>query len=413
MKALAAALAVLLAQIPAVSLGAEEPPAWRAVDPATGAIADVAGLEQLARDFPDSANVRLRFLNAQLQAGDGDAALVSLRWLVERGHQFGERARGQIPDLIGAAQAEAARELLAGVPQMIAASTVFAEVQAEAGLIESVFVAPNGVEALATSVSRRSVFVSLPGDAWKELPIPGAFALSGIVSASDGRTGWIASGNIDGSPADPERFSGLIGLTGEPSEFRRIPAPEGVAVSDLAVGLDGTVYASDPQGGGVYRARADAPALEPLIAPGILRSPQGLAVSADGARLYVSDYRYGLAVIDLANGALTRLSSDVPAALDGVDGLWLHGRELIAVQNGTSPMRISAFALSEDGTRIIGHRILEQAHPDWTEPLGGSVAKGALYYVATGQWDRYDQGRLRDGMTAIPSVIRRLPLAPR
>lgn len=413
MKTLAAALAVLVAQIPAVPLGAEEPPAWRAVDAATGAIADVAGLEQLARDFPDSTNVRLRLFNAQLEAGDGEAALASLAWLRERGHVFSERAQAQIPVLIGAAHAEPARALLLPAADVIAASTIFDEVQAEAGLIESVFVAPNGIEALATSVSRRSVYARGPGDAWEEMAIPRAYALSGIVSAPDGRTGWIASGNTDGSPADPERFSGLIGLTGEPSEFRLIPAPPGVAVSDLAVGLDGTVYASDPVGGGVYRASPSAAELSALVGPGALRSPQGLAVSADGARLYVSDYRYGLAVIDLVSGARTRLSSDVPAALDGVDGLWLHGRELIAVQNGTSPMRISAFALSEDGTRIIGHRILEQAHPDWTEPLGGSVAKGALYYVATGQWDRYDQGRLRDGMTAIPSVIRRLPLAPR
>ncbi|NBB25340.1 hypothetical protein GVM20_09405 [Porphyrobacter sp. SLTP] len=413
MKALAAALAVLLAQIPAVPLGAEEPPAWRAVDAATGTIADVAGLEQLARDFPDSANVRLRLFNAQLAAGDGAGALVSLAWLKARGHVFGARAQAQIPELIGPAHAEAARALLLPSPGVIAASTIFDTMQAEAGLIESVFVAPNGVEALATSVSRRSVYVRGPGDTWEETVIPRAYALSGIVAAPDGQAGWIASGNIDGLPAEPEMFSGLIGLTDEPGAFRFVPAPAGVAVSDLAVGVDGTVYASDPQGGGVYRARDDAPALETLIAPGTFRSPQGLAASADGARLYVSDYRYGLAMVDLASGAVRRISSDVPTALDGVDGLWLHGRELIAVQNGTSPMRISAFALSEDGTRIIGHRILEQAHPEWTEPLGGSIAKGTLYYIATGQWDRYEQGRLRDGMAAIPNVIRRLPLAPR
>ena len=232
MKALAAALAVLLL----APLGAEEPPAWRAVDPAAGAIADVAGLEQLARDFPDSASVRLRLFNAQLEAGDGEGALASLAWLRKRGHVFSERAQAQIPVLIGAAHAEAARGLLLPAAEVIAASTIFDEVQAEAGLIESVFVAPNGIEALATSVSRRSVFVRGPGDAWEEIATPRAYALSGIVSAPDGRTGWIASGNIDGSLADPERFSGLIGLIGEPSEFRLIPAPAGVAVSDLEIG---------------------------------------------------------------------------------------------------------------------------------------------------------------------------------
>ena len=98
--------------------------------------------------------------------------------------------------------------------------------------------------------------------------------------------------------------------------------------------------------------------------------------------------------------------------LDGVDGLWRHSNELIAVQNGTSPMRISAFTLSEDGSRVVGHRILEQAHSEWTEPLSGSIDEGALIYIGNGQWDRFVDGRLADGKQALPTEIRRLPLGP-
>ncbi len=409
MRALAAALMLALA----APIGAQDLQAWRAVDAATGQIADVAGLEQLARDFPDSTNVRLRLFNAQLEAGEGEAALASLRWLTARGHVFSERARGQIPDLIGPAHAEAARALITDKPQVIATSTVFSTLPAEAGLIESVIVVRGEDGALASSVSRRTLFALARRSRWIEVPIPRAQALSGLATDPDGNVGWVASANIDGAALDPAGFTGLIGLTGDMDDLLMIPAPEGVVVSDLAVGPDSSVYASDPVGGGVYRTKSGRTALEALVPPGTFRSPQGLAVGADGARLYLSDYRYGLAWVDLANGAVRRLASDVPAALDGVDGLWLHGRELIAVQNGTSPMRISAFQLSDDGTRIIGHRVLEQSHPEWTEPLGGSIASGALYYVATGQWDRYDKGALRNGMTAIPTVIRRLPLATR
>jgi hypothetical protein len=409
MRVLAAALALALA----APLGAEAPTAWRAVDAATGQIADVTGLEQLARDFPDSTGVRLRLFNAQLEAGESEAALASLRWLKARGHVFSERARAQIPELVGPDYADAARALLIPAAEVIAASTVFEEIQPEAGLIETVFVAPNGMEALATSVSARAVFVRGGAAEWISFPIADAYALSGLGAAPDGSMGWFASGNIDGAPDDPGRFSGVFGLTGDFEKLLRIPAPAGVSVSDLTVGPDGTVYASDPLGGGIYRARRDSAVLSALVAPGTFRSPQGLAVSADGVRLYVSDYRYGLAVVDLASGAVQRLASDVPVALDGVDGLWLHKGELIAVQNGTSPMRISAFALSDDGFRVTSQRVLEQAHPEWTEPLGGSVAGDALYYVATGQWDRYDKGALRQGASAVPTVIRRLPLVRR
>lgn len=409
MRWLAAALALGLA----TPIGAQDLPVWRAVDAATGQIADLAGLEQLARDFPDAASVRLRLLNAQIEAGEGAAALASLRWLVIRGHAFSERAKAQIPAVIGPAHAEAAREVIAAEPLVIAGSTVFDEIQPAAGLIETVFVGPNEREALATSVSARTVFVRGGAAQWIAFPIADAYALSGLAAAPDGSMGWFASGNIDGSSDDPGRFTGVYGSTGDFRKLVRIPAPAGVAVSDLTVGPDGTVYVSDPIGGGIYRARQDSSVLSALVAPGTFRSPQGLAVSADGARLYVSDYRYGLALVDLASGNADRLASDVPAALDGVDGLWLHEGELVAIQNGITPMRISAFRLSEDGTRITGHRLLEQAHPQWTEPLGGSIAGGALYYIATGQWDRYEQGFLREGMTARPTVIRRLPIAPR
>ena len=409
MKALAAALALVLV----ASLGAQDVAAWRPVDAATGQIADVAGLEQLAREFPDSTSVRLRLLSAQLEAGEREGALASLRWLAARGHFFSERARAQIPALIGPAHAEAACDAIAGVPLIIAGSTVFSTTPAEAGLIESVIVAPGENGALASSVSRRTLFALAPLGHWVEVPVPGAQALSGLAAAPAGSVGWVVSSNLDGSAPVPGSFSGLIGLTGDMNDPLLVPAPEGVALSDLTVGPDRTVYASDPVGGGVYRRRVGSGTLDALVAPGTLRSPQGLAVSADGKRLYVSDYRYGLAVVDLASGAVSRLVSDVPAALDGIDGLWLHQGELIAVQNGTSPMRIIALRLSDDGNRITGHRILEQAHPDWTEPLGGSIADGALYYVATGQWDRYDKGMLREGIAAIPTVIRKLSLASR
>lgn len=149
------------------------------------------------------------------------------------------------------------------------------------------------------------------------------------------------------------------------------------------------------------------------------RSFTGIAVGvASGrcgrrlSRLYASDYRYGLAVIDIATGAVSRLTADIPVLLDGIDGLWLHEGELIAVQNGISPMRILALLLSDDGTRITAMRVLEQAHPDWTEPLGGDIHEGALYYLGNGSWDLFEEGgKLKEGAELRPTDIRRLELA--
>ncbi|BDI61236.1 hypothetical protein [Qipengyuania nanhaisediminis] len=402
--------ALLVAAVLCLSapLAAHELPNWRAVDAETGQIRDVERLEALAADFPDSGSVRLRLLNAQLGEGDVEAVLASLAWLQERGYIFSEAAQAQIPELIGEEHAESARALLIRQPDVIEASEAIALVPAGAGLVETVLAYDEAL--VVTSVTRNSLWVLAPSCDWLSVPIAGVSDLSGIVRVPGDSEGWAASSNLDGSDDAPGLFNGLLYLSDDLENPARIPAPEGVALSDLSIAADGTVYASDPLGGGIYRKPAGIDALESLVAPGTFRSPQGSAVSADGTRLYVSDYRYGLAMIDIEYGTVSRVASDVPVLLDGVDGLWRHGHELIAIQNGTSPMRISAFTLSGDGTRIVAARVLEQAHGEWTEPLGGSLSGEHLVYVGTGQWDRYDKGALKDGMQAIPTQIRRLPL---
>ncbi|MFZ9396713.1 MAG: hypothetical protein ACO25F_11720, partial [Erythrobacter sp.] len=330
-------------------------------------------------------------------------------WLKVRGYVFSAAAQAEIPGLLGE-RADEAKTLLLQDVTVIGSSEVVATVPAEAGLVETVLApGPSGIF-IATSLSERELFISDPDGRWINAPIRNGSDLSGIVTDPARDIGWVASANIDGSEEKEQSFIGLIGLTGDINDLKYVPAPEGVALSDLALGPDGTVYASDPLGGGIYFASPGAERLEALLEPGTLRSPQGLAVSEDGQRLYVSDYRYGIAMVDLASRKVTRLAADVPALLDGIDGLWRHGNELIAVQNGTSPIRISAFALSGDGTRVSGHRVLEQANPDWTEPLGGSIAGDALFYVGNGQWDRFEKGQPVAGKPALPTQIRKLPL---
>ena len=118
MRVLAAAIAFTLA----IPVAAQDTAVWRPVTAETGQIRGLAGLEQLARDFPDSGSVRLRLLNAQLEAGDMEAVLVSLAWLKSRGYVFSQGAQQHLPALVGEAHAEAARALLIPEAQVIAAS---------------------------------------------------------------------------------------------------------------------------------------------------------------------------------------------------------------------------------------------------------------------------------------------------
>jgi hypothetical protein len=223
----------------------------------------------------------------------------------------------------------------------------------------------------------------------------------------------VASANLGMGQSAPDAFHGLIAIDLDSLAARRhLAAPPGVNPSDIAIGRAGRLYASDPLKGGVYSAGSDGFALTELAPPGTFRSPQGLAESADGGLLYVSDYRYGLAAISLRTASVVRITAPekLPISLDGIDGLWRVGNSLIAIQNGTSPMRIVRLELGRKPTSVVRAQVLEQAHPAWTEPTSGGIDGQSLSYVATGQWDRFEQGEPVAGKPPLPTQVRILPL---
>ncbi|WP_128892719.1 hypothetical protein [Erythrobacter sp. HKB08] len=380
---------------------------WSPVHPNIGLIRDYDGLKELARDFPDSSSVRRRLLAAEIEEDRVEDAMASLEWLYDRGYIFSDRGKAAISQMLAGVDPGRIAERLRADSEVIATSEVVATIPAEAGLVESVLLDLDTGRMAATSVSGGSVWAGSASGPWQEIRPESVANLSGIVfEPSSGRI-WVAAGAIDGAKDPEPRFTGLIGLDAAGGAEIRIAAPEGANLSDLHR-RDGVLYASDPIGGGVYSYRIGADAMRTLVPPKILRSPQGLVTSEDGRTLYVSDYSYGLAAIDIESGRVSRVSTELPILLDGIDGLWRQGNELIAVQNGINPMRIVGLTLGSDGRSIVGHRVLEQANPEWIEPLSGYLGRGALYYVGNGQWGSFVEGELADGKTLAPTQIRKL-----
>lgn len=184
-------------------------------------------------------------------------------------------------------------------------------------------------------------------------------------------------------------------------------------LGDLTLGPDGTVYASESLGGAVYALAPGSDTLTRLVAPGVFRSPQQPALSADGRLLYVADYSRGIGFVDLRSRATGYLPKPYDLASGGCDGLIRHGDRLIAVQNGTSPHRILELALSLDGRGITGWRVLEQASARMGEPTHGLVVGRDYVWLADSGWDRVgDDGRLSTPAGATAPVLMRLPLNP-
>ncbi|GGA04230.1 hypothetical protein GCM10010923_11680 [Blastomonas marina] len=398
----------------AVGPGQVQPATWRKVDMSTGQIQDIGGLEQLARDFPDSSSVRLRLGTAYIREGDKAKAAEQVGWLLDRGYAFTEAGQATLiaffedfdPQLNGR---------IGRQPETIADSSVVATVPAGARLIEDVVQDPVLGGWVVSSIVDRAIYHGTETSGqwnWRRHDIAGAGSLAGSVRANIAPTLWFASGAYDVTPAPDTAFRGLIAYSvADGTVVHRIAAPEGATPSDIALSGKGPLYASDPLSGAVYTAGTDDAELRMLVEPGTLRSPQGLVPLPGGRQVIVSDYRYGLARIDVRSGSVRRIAATVPVALDGFDGLWLIDGKIVGIQNGFSPQRIVSLTFDRNYTQVTDVAILEQAHPDWIEPLGGTILGRAFYYIGNGQWSRFGEGGMaRTDAPPLPTHIRRLPL---
>ena len=194
---------------------------------------------------------------------------------------------------------------------------------------------------------------------------------------------------------------------------RRLDPPAGLGeahLSDLAVGPDGTLVVSDPRSGRVYVRRPAESTLRVLVDAGPLVSPQGLAWTPDGRRLFVADYTQGIARIDPASGAVSLLPGPEDAVLGGIDGLLYVRGSLVGIQNGFRPHKVVRLELDGDQGRIVEATVLERSNPEFDEPTLGVLAGDELYYVASSQYSKVrEDGSLDLERMRLPVVLR-MPL---
>ena len=297
---------------------------------------------------------------------------------------------------------------------VVQGSGLFATIPVGGRLIEGIAWDGNRNRLFASSVVGRELLYG-DGESWRAVPGIRPGSLFGLGMDAPRRLLWMASGVVEQTPSPGDAFRGLIAINLDTLAIvHRIAIPGDGSPADLAVAAEGTVYAADPQRGTIWRLGVGDTEATVVVPAGRLQNPQGLVPSADRRRLYVSDYGYGLAVIDLNSGAVSRLESDATTMLDGIDGLAPYRDGFIAVQNGTNPHRILYLALSADGRRIASVTVLESGHPEWGEPTLGVVRGNQFLYVADAQWERYGAaGAVTGEGLPRPTAIRALALSGR
>ena len=214
-------------------------------------------------------------------------------------------------------------------------------------------------------------------------------------------------------PADSGR-AGLVAwdlLTGEPRARVELPfdgAPH--VLGDMTLGPDGSLYVTDSVAGALDGLRPGAPTLDLLAPPGTFGSPQTPVVVETGKRLWIADYPRGLVEFDLLRRRVRPVPKPPTAALAGIDGMALmsRGNVLLAIQNGTQPIRVLALTLDPARRRVTGARVLERASALMGEPNHGVVVGDDFMMIGNSGWDRVNREEeleTPDGSTA-PAILR-------
>lgn len=383
---------------------------WTPVTAETGTSDDPAALVDLSYEYPDSAAVRLRLVNALYDTGD-EAFAGQVMALAMKGYAMSEAGEATVRERLDPDYALLFSARTVGNRARIEASRSLATLPVEAELVESVARDPETGDLYATTVISRALFMKRGDAPWERVEIDEAGSLSGIAWDAKRKLFWIASGMSPQTPGDPV-YSAALGFDPQQGRVvRKLYANGMVPLGDIAVGDDGLIYAANPLAGEIHFADPEKDeGFRALVGQGIFRSPQGMVPVPGSNLLIVSDYGYGLAALDRSSGKVWRITG-ASVFLDGIDALQRNGRSLIAVQNGHRPMRILKLDMAKDWLSIEKVTVLESAHPAWTEPVGGTVEDAELLYVANGQWASYGEGgRLNEGAVPAPAELRALPL---
>lgn len=229
--------------------------------------------------------------------------------------------------------------------------------------------------------------------------------LFGMAVSADGKVLWVAESRGPGIPGSTGAArTGLLKVSLPSGRvLARFFVPEDGKphqLGDVAIGKDGTIYASDSVGAVIYRLKPGAAKLEPFVITREMASPQGMALCPGGA-MVVADYSTGLHRIDLKTGELTPVGG-LRAAMAGTDGLFLITHDfgmrnasplpvaIVATQNGITPARVVMLRLSPDCDELEDLTVLAAGHPGMGDMTLGAFGEGAVVFIASGGWAGYD-----------------------
>jgi hypothetical protein len=357
--------------------------------------------------------------SAQLAAAAGDT-VDAARWLDRlAGMGMGAPVDGDtvFRRLVGAPAFDSAAAHLARATAPVPRSRVSLTVPDTMFHAEGVaFDARRGRWFLGSVRQRRIVAVARDGKASDFVPT-GADGIAGVFGLAIDtvrRTLWAATTALPRMEGFVAQDSGRVGVYGYNLDTGRLARRAWMArdsstahtFGDVAVAPNGDVYASDSQAPWIHVLRQGSDSLVRFLTHPLFRSLQGMAITPDGSTMFVADYSHGLVRIDLPSRTVTVLPPPNGVTLLGLDGLYLHRGSLIAVQNGVTPPRLVRICLDPTLTAVRGLEVLDRNPTLVDEPTLGAIVGDSAFYVATSEWEKFDDaGKRVAGARLRPAIV--------
>ena len=247
----------------------------------------------------------------------------------------------------------------------------------------------------------------------------GVAGVFGMAVDSVRRALWVATTALPRMQGFTAADSGRVGVYGYDLETGRLrrkawmtrDSSTAHTLGDVVVSPNGDVYVSDSQSPWILELAAGGDSLVRFLTHPLFRSLQGMAITPDGATMYVADYSHGLLRVSLASKTVSPLTAPRAVTQLGVDGLYWHRGALIAVQNGVTPARVVRFCLDPSGRSVRRLEVLDRNPAVADEPTLGAIEGDSLVYVATSAWEKYDDAGKRVAGTKLrPATALTVPL---
>lgn len=366
---------------------------------------DTASLEHgLAKGTPDPGLVTYFLARSYTLAGRTETALKWIRSLVELNQGFDPSESPTLSRLSSSREFQAlVRKAKSQNPAIVRSRTAFS-VQQKALVTEGLAYDPESHNFYLGDIPGRKILRIAPDGSVRNFISSAQYGFGGPVGMKvDLRTRTLWANSALGKQTGIYHFDLRTAKL-----IKRYTLDGDHMFNDLALTPAGDVYLTDTDQGAVYRITRESDRLEQYLPEVRFRYANGIAAWKD--RLFVSAFPYGVWLVDLGRNTARAIERPPGITLCGIDGLYVHGRSLIAIQNAGMAPRVARFILDDKMARIEKMEILERRHPAYDVPTTGTIAGDDFYYIANSQVGHLEGDHLVSPSTLQPVLILKLHL---